>query len=72
MVARLEDLAGDNQILLSPATFHRVKENVAVKAWKPRYLTGFDEPVVIYELMNVLDAQSNQDHPTSGQIAVNE
>lgn len=73
MVARLEDLAGDNQILLSPATFNRVKENVAVKAWKSRYLTGFDEPVVIYELMNTMDASQNaKDNPLQGQIAVNE
>jgi class 3 adenylate cyclase len=73
MVARLEDLAGDNQILLSPATFNRVKENVAVKAWKSRHLTGFDEPVVIYELMNTMDASQNaKDNPLQGQIAVNE
>lgn len=75
MVARIEDLAGDNQILLSPATYHRVKEVATVKAWKPRYLTGFDEPVVIYELLSLLDASSAlnpKDVSSSGQIAVNE
>jgi len=50
MVARLEDLAGDNQILISPATYGRVKETTRVNAWEPRHITGFDEPITVYEL----------------------
>ena len=55
MVARLEDLAGDNQILLSPATYDRVKDYVLVSAWEPRHVTGFSEPVCIYELVQTKD-----------------
>jgi len=71
MVARLEDLAGDNQILLSPATYNRVKEHVAVKAWKPRFIAGFDEPVVVYELLGLSDA-SESHVPPVGPIAANQ
>ncbi len=62
MVARLEDLAGDNQILLSPATYERVKDGVNVNAWKPRFITGFTEPVPIFELINL---KSNSGAPAS-------
>lgn len=53
MVARLEDLAGDNQILLSPATFQRVSGFVEVNEWGERHLTGFVKPVPIYELIGL-------------------
>lgn len=53
MVARLEDLARDNQILISPATYRRVKDYVEVNTWPPQKLTGFAEPVPIYELTNI-------------------
>lgn len=55
MVARLEDLAGDNQILLSPATYNKVKDYCEVNAWPPRLLTGFDDPVPVYELMRAVE-----------------
>ncbi|MCB4756688.1 MAG: hypothetical protein LHV69_06605 [Elusimicrobia bacterium] len=72
MVARLEDMAGDNQILLSPATFSRVKDLVDVKAWEPRVLTGFNDPVTVYELLSVkdaLDAKSSDDY---GSLVANQ
>ena len=75
MVARLEDRAGNNQILLSPATYQRVKEWVTVKAWKPQALAGFDEPVPIYELLSITspDVISLPSRPTEpGQLAANE
>jgi len=72
MVARLEDLAGDNQILLSTATYHRVKETVSVKAWKPRYVQGFDEPVMIYELLGTSDDAIDAQAPSAGSIAANQ
>jgi class 3 adenylate cyclase len=73
MVARLEDLAGDNQILLSTATYGRVKETVSVKAWKPRYVQGFDEPVMIYELLGSTDDDAEAPAaPESGTIAANQ
>lgn len=56
MVARIEDLAGDNQILLSPATYNRVRDAVSVKAWSPRHLTGFDQLIMLYELLDVLES----------------
>jgi len=33
MVARLEDLAGDNQILISPATYAKVQDHVQATPW---------------------------------------
>lgn len=57
MVARLEDLAGDNQILLSPATYDRIKGQIPAKAWPPRKITGFEGPIAIYEVSNEMDAQ---------------
>ncbi len=51
MVARLEDLAGDNQILMSPGTYQKVNESVDVNEWEPRLLTGFPKPVPIYEFL---------------------
>lgn len=51
MVARLEDLAGDNTILISSATYGRVKDYVEVKEWSPRKIAGFDEPITVYELL---------------------
>jgi class 3 adenylate cyclase len=78
MVARLEDLAGDNQVLLSPATYHRVKEHVSVKAWKPRYLTGFDEPMIVYELLGLTNnggestGQTPAQDSSIGPLVVNE
>jgi adenylate cyclase len=66
MVARLEDLAGDNQILMSPATYGKVQNHVDVNAWEPRHLTGFNEPVSIFELNKVLPAeQPNELNPLS-------
>jgi class 3 adenylate cyclase len=53
MVARLEDLAKDNVILISPGTYGRVKDFVHVNVWPPQKLTGFEEPVPIYELMGI-------------------
>ncbi len=58
MVARIEDLAGDNQILMSPATYGRVKEVVSAKAWQPRFLAGFDQAIMLYELINVLESSN--------------
>jgi adenylate cyclase len=76
MVARIEDLAGDNQVLLSPATYGRVKEWVSVKAWKPRHLTGFEESVPIYELISTVDSEQHNAaaHPPSevGPMAANQ
>jgi class 3 adenylate cyclase len=53
MVARLEDLAQENTILISPATYGRVKDFVNVNVWPPQKLTGFEEPVPIYELNSI-------------------
>ena len=77
MVARIEDIAGDNQIVLSPATYNRVKEFVTVKAWKPRYLTGFEEPVMLYELVSLLDSSAEPNftpkpNPDVGRMAANQ
>jgi adenylate cyclase len=58
MVARIEDLAGDNQILMSPATYNRVKESVSAKAWQPRFLAGFDQAVMLYELISVIESEN--------------
>jgi len=52
MVARLEDLAGDNQILISAATYARVKEGVTARALQPRFISGFNDAVTIYELLS--------------------
>jgi class 3 adenylate cyclase len=69
MVARIEDLAGDNQILMSPATFGRVRESVAVNTWQPRYLAGFDQAVLLYELVSLIDTDAASDSPS---IAANQ
>ncbi len=53
MVARLEDLAKDNVILMSPGTYGRVKDFVHVNVWPPQKLTGFEEPVPVYELNGI-------------------
>jgi adenylate cyclase len=63
MVARIEDLAGDNQILMSPATFGRVRESVAANSWQPRYLAGFDQAVTVYELVSLIDIDAQSDNP---------
>lgn len=59
MVARIEDLAGDNQILLSPATYNRVKESVSAKAWQPRQLQGFEQNVMLYELISIMEDETS-------------
>jgi len=74
MVARLEDLAGDNQVLLSPATYQRVREHVSVKAWKPRFVSGFEEPIVVYELLGteVETISETPFLPPTGTVAANQ
>ena len=75
MVARLEDLAGDNQILLSPATYGRVKDMVEVKAWPPRNIPGLNDLVSVYELFRLRSAQKTQPQSTQmglGRIAANQ
>jgi adenylate cyclase len=69
MVARIEDLAGDNQILMSPATFGRVRETVSANSWQPRYLAGFDQSVMLYELVSIIDTESASD---SSPLAANQ
>ncbi len=69
MVARIEDLAGDNQIVMSPATYSRVRENVTANSWQPRYLAGFDQAVMLYELVSLIDVNAASDTPP---LAANE
>ncbi|MCG3204843.1 MAG: hypothetical protein KCHDKBKB_01560 [Elusimicrobia bacterium] len=59
MVARLEDMAQESQVLISPATYKNVKDDVVVLALPPQHLEGFSEPVVIYELKGTKDLGSN-------------
>ncbi|MFN0118855.1 MAG: adenylate/guanylate cyclase domain-containing protein [Elusimicrobiota bacterium] len=72
MVARLEDLAGDNQILCSPATFEKVREHVIVNPWKPRYLTGFEEQLVVYELLGMVDGNQTTARTDDQYLAANQ
>ncbi|MCG3205448.1 MAG: hypothetical protein KCHDKBKB_02169 [Elusimicrobia bacterium] len=67
MVARIEDLAGDNQILLSPATYNQVKEMIMAKAWQPRFLAGFEQAIMLYELSSMLQLESETQPLASNQ-----
>lgn len=70
MVARIEDLAGDNQILMSPATYNQVKELVSAKAWQPRFLAGFEQAIMLYELMGMI--QTEQATPKSDKSSASD
>jgi len=76
MVARLEDLAGDNQILISTATYGKVKDYVSVSRWEPRKITGFEEPITIYEIRKTQPGQKSQTEKRppaeEGRLAANQ
>jgi class 3 adenylate cyclase len=70
MVARLEDMAGDNQILISAATHEKVKESVITNALPARAVQGFHEPIVVYELIANNPAASESGF--GGRLAANQ
>lgn len=74
MAARLEGMAQDNQILLSPVTFSRLdRNNIEVLPWPPQKIDGFDEPVVVYELKGVVDPNGKKlSDDGNWDIAVNQ
>ncbi len=72
MVARIEDTAGDNQILLSPATYNRVKEIVSAKAWQPKHLQGFEQSVMLYELLSVETQEGTDTGSEPRRLAANQ
>jgi hypothetical protein len=54
---------------MSPATFGRVRETVSANSWQPRYLAGFDQSVMLYELVSIIDTESASD---SSPLAANQ
>jgi len=73
LVAKLEERAGENQILLSHETYERVKETVEVKTRKPEKIEGLDRPITIHEFRRVMMTHSKtEDVQKSRRRAVNE
>ncbi|MBN1688688.1 MAG: adenylate/guanylate cyclase domain-containing protein [Candidatus Omnitrophica bacterium] len=67
LVARLESMAEENQILISPETFERVKNIVVAKARKPKMIEGFDNPITVYELKGINQKHRGRENETEGQ-----
>ena len=53
LASRLEDASEKGQILVGPTTYKATKDDFDYKALKPISLKGKEEPVEIYELLNI-------------------
>lgn len=74
MAARLENIAQENQILLSPITFEQIKdEGMDILAWPPQKIEGFEEPITVYELkVDVGSKGDNSSEEDNWRIASND
>ncbi len=53
LASRLQGVAKPMQILLSPTAYERVRDDVKAQPLPPVELKGFDEPIVVYELLGL-------------------
>ena len=51
LAQRLQDAAAPGQILLSHATYRRVRQHLEARSLPPVKVAGFEEPVEVYELL---------------------
>jgi adenylate cyclase len=71
LVARLEDIADKNQILISSVTHSRLKGSVMSRALPPQKLRGFHEDVTAYDI-SFRKSRSSEDSSDGTRSAVNE
>lgn len=53
LARRLQEVAAPGQILLSRTAYQRVQEHVEVQSLPPIKVAGFNEPIMVYELLGL-------------------